>query len=182
MVSPFRYAARFSIHFCTKSRLSITRARRCTNAFSYRAINVTTKHTYAIAYKFIWTCMSPTCKLEYKRHSKSIDTSKHSCGKCKGKLVQVQPAPRKMAGDSKRSEYQDFLKRENERVRLENPGARFGEVMSILGKEFKERKRHKAESASGVKEQSALDNVDLNEPAFLLDSVVRKFDFLNLES
>ncbi|KAF6219346.1 hypothetical protein HO133_005171 [Letharia lupina] len=156
-------------------------ARKCTNAFSHRAINVTTKHSYTIAYKYIWTCMSPTCGLEYKRHSKSIDPSKHSCGNCKGKLVQVQPAPRKGVGAGKRSGYQDFVKQENERVRLENPKAGFGEVMSILGKEFKERKRNEAERASGVRKHSALEKTSSSELE-CLDFVVRKLDFLNLET
>ena len=125
--------------------------------------------------------MSPTCGLEYKRHSKSIDPSKHSCGSCKGKLVQVQPAPRKGAGEGKRSEYQDFVKRENERVRFENPGIGFGEIMSILGREFKERKRNEAERASNVEDHGALEETGSNELQ-CLDSVVRKLDFLNLES
>ena len=34
------------------------------------------------------------CGTEYGRHSKSIDTRKHRCGKCKGGLVQVRPKPR----------------------------------------------------------------------------------------
>ena len=95
--------------------------------------------------------------------------------------MQVQPAPRKGAGEGKRSEYQDFVKRENERVRLENPGARFGEIMSILGREFKERKRHEVEGASGVEEHGALEKTGSNELEDL-DSVVEKLDFLNIES
>ncbi len=125
--------------------------------------------------------MSPTCGLEYKRHSKSIDPFKHSCGSCKGKLVQVQPAPRKGAGEGKRSEYQDFVKRENERVRFENPGIGFGEIMAILGREFKERKRNEAERASDVEDHGALEKTGSNELQ-CLDSVVKKLDFLNLES
>ena len=92
--------------------------------------------------------------------------------------MQVQPAPRKGAEEGKRSEYQDFVKRENERVRLENPGAGFGEIMSILGREFRERRRHEVEGASGVKEDAAMEKIELGS----LDSVVRKLDFLNLES
>lgn len=125
--------------------------------------------------------MSPECGLEYKRHSKSIDPSKHSCGNCKGKLVQVQPAPRKGAGEGKRSEYQDFVKRENERVRLENPGAGFGEIMSILGREFKECKRNDAERVREIQENGASKKVATNEVKSL-DSVVRKLEFLDLES
>ena len=125
--------------------------------------------------------MSPTCGIEYKRHSKSIDPSKHSCGNCKGRLAQVQPAPRKGAGEGKRSDYQDFVKRENERIRFENPGIGFGEIMSILGREFKERKRNEAERVSDVKDDGDSEKTGANELQ-CLDSVVRKMDFLKLES
>ena len=81
----------------------------------------------------------------------------------------------------KRSEYQDFVKRESERVRLENLGAGFGEVMSILGREFKERKRNEADRASDVEKKGALKKTGLNELT-CQDSMVRKLDFLNLES
>lgn len=93
--------------------------------------------------------------------------------------MQVQPAPRKGTREGKRSEYQDFIKRENERVRQENPGAGFGEIMSILGKEFKASKRTEAGSTSGDEEHDTSEKVHSIE---CLDSVVRRIDFLNLES
>ena len=96
--------------------------------------------------------------------------------------MQVQPAPRKGAGEGKRSEYQGFIKRENERVRLENPGAGFGEIMSILGREFRERRWNEAEGASGVKEDAAMEKTAGSDELESLNSVVRKLDFLNLES
>lgn len=34
------------------------------------------------------------CGMEYQRHSKSIDPAKHTCGVCKGRLVQIRPIPR----------------------------------------------------------------------------------------
>lgn len=95
--------------------------------------------------------------------------------------MQVQPAPRKGAVEGKRSEYQDFVKRENDRVRRENPGAGFGEIMSILGREFKEHRRNEAVRASAVEEHGASEKTGLNELEFL-GSVVRKLDFLNLGS
>ena len=156
----------------------IPRASKCNNAFSDRGISVTTKHTYIIKYKYIWACTSPLCGLEYKRHSKSIDPSKHSCGICKGRLIQVQPEPRKGAGEGKRSYYQEFVKQENQRVRLENPGAAFGEIMSILGREFKESKRKEAERVKGAED---LETIGSNEPEYL-GSVVRKMHFLGLKS
>lgn len=32
-----------------------------------------------------WKCV--TCGKEYRRHRKTIDTDKHSCGACKGRLT-----------------------------------------------------------------------------------------------
>ena len=112
-------------------------AAKCTKAFKDRNICVTTKHTYEITYKYIWQCTSPVCGQEYKRHSKSIDPVKHSCGKCKTALVQIKPVPRKVEGVG---EYQAFIKREHARVKTENPNAKFGEIMAILGREYKENK------------------------------------------
>jgi predicted SprT family Zn-dependent metalloprotease len=55
-------------------------------------IEVTTKHNYKIDYKYVWTCVD--CCQNYGRHSKSIDPSRHRCGKCKGLLQQIKPKPR----------------------------------------------------------------------------------------
>ncbi|KAL8684412.1 MAG: hypothetical protein Q9224_006368, partial [Gallowayella concinna] len=78
-------------------------ARKCSAAFAHRGVNVTTTHVYEISYKYIWACGK--CATEYKRHSKSIDPARHSCGKCHEKLVQIQPVPRGegkgMSGDQK---------------------------------------------------------------------------------
>jgi len=41
-------------------------------------------HTYEIRSKYIYQCMK--CDYKIGRHSKSIDTSKMCCGKCKGKF------------------------------------------------------------------------------------------------
>jgi predicted SprT family Zn-dependent metalloprotease len=78
----------------------------------YRAVEVTTKHSYVINHKYLWICAGqspplgsaqaaaraflaldddPGCGAEYGRHSRSIDPDKHRCGKCKGLLVQVRP-------------------------------------------------------------------------------------------
>ena len=127
-------------------------AAKCTKAFKDRGVEVTTKHSYDISYKYIWVCTEASCGIEYKRHSKSIDPAKHTCGACKSKLLQIQPAPRKGQELGKRSEYQQFVKKEYERVKKEHPGAGFGEVMAVLGREFRERKRSKAEAEVVVKE------------------------------
>ena len=93
--------------------------------------------------------------------------------------MQVKPAPRKGAGEGKRNEYQTFVKQENERVRLENPGANFGKIMSILGRDFKDHKRSEAEKAGSVNRCGAVEEVDLAEPKSL-DFVIKKLDYLTL--
>lgn len=68
---------------------------KATKAFGKRGVEVTTKHSYAIDFKYVWVCGGwDGCGTEFKRHSKSIDTQRHRCGVCKGDLVQVKPAPR----------------------------------------------------------------------------------------
>ena len=84
-------------------------------------------------------------------------------------------------GEGKRSVYQQFVKQENQRVRLENPGAAFGEIMSILGRDFKALKRNEAEMVACVEDHSASRRSESSEPEYL-DAVVRKINFLDLSS
>lgn len=162
-------------------------AAKTSAAFAHRGVNVTTKHTYEIAYKYIWACVEETCGLEYKRHSRSINPGRHSCGSCKGKLVQVKPAPRKgnAEGEGKKGGlFRDFVKREHERVRRENPGVGFGEIMVVLGREFRAKKGEAAaaadDEANGVEraEGSIEEQVFESEN---LDDVARKLNFLNID-
>ncbi|KIW28570.1 uncharacterized protein PV07_08224 [Cladophialophora immunda] len=88
----------------------VTSHLRATDVESWRNVQVTTKHSYAINHKYLWVCVGRKersaamdllnldeeegCGAEYGRHSKSVDVEKHRCGKCKGRLVQVRPKPR----------------------------------------------------------------------------------------
>lgn len=160
-------------------------AAKCTRIFKGRNINVTTKHTYEITYKYIWACSSETCGLEYKRHSKSIDPAKHSCGSCKSKLVQVQPVPRKVnaEGGVKRSEYQEYVKKEHERVRSQNPGVGFGEITAILGREYRESKKPSAALEDvEIGTQSVAEKEDMVGDDYDLDDVAGKLVTLYLEA
>ncbi|KAE8147530.1 SprT-like family-domain-containing protein [Aspergillus avenaceus] len=58
-------------------------------------VEVTTKHSYKIDYKYVWSCVD--CGQTYGRHSKSIDPTKSRCGKCKGLLQQIKPKPRSVS-------------------------------------------------------------------------------------
>uniref|UniRef100_F7AS59 SprT-like domain-containing protein n=3 Tax=Ciona intestinalis TaxID=7719 RepID=F7AS59_CIOIN len=46
-------------------------------------------HNYDIEYKYIYECSR--CKTTIGRHSKSLDTTKKVCGRCRGPLVLTQP-------------------------------------------------------------------------------------------
>ncbi|CAN9098512.1 unnamed protein product [Alternaria alternata] len=135
--------------------------RKATVAFANKGVEVTTKHSYQIDYKYVWECIS--CGYEFKRHSKSVDPARHSCGKCKGKLAQTKPTPRVGAGvtvgkDGKRekSEYQVFVKANFARVKkeleAEGKDAQMGKVMEAVAKEYRERK-----STSGGKGKEIID-------------------------
>ncbi|KAJ4381445.1 hypothetical protein N0V85_008674, partial [Neurospora sp. IMI 360204] len=143
------------------------------------AVEVTTRHGYEIEFRYVWVCDGPVsgqgpdgdekkkkgCGTEYKRHSKSVDPSRHRCGVCKGVLRQVKPAPRgqgqgqhvsdttgvdgegtqKGMGTNKiqvekaktSSEYQVFVKEQMRVVKGQKPGLAFGEVMKEVAERWK---------------------------------------------
>lgn len=127
--------------------------KKATAAFANRGVEVTTKHSYQIEYKYIWECIA--CGYEFKRHSKSIDPAKHSCGRCKGRLAQTKPTPRGISSVDKngnvekkeKSAYQVFVKANFSRVQKEllakGAEAQMGKVMEALGKEYREMKAGK---------------------------------------
>ncbi|KAF1928916.1 uncharacterized protein M421DRAFT_420147 [Didymella exigua CBS 183.55] len=143
-----------------------TWGRKVSLAFADRGVEVTTKHSYAIEYKFVWECVS--CGYEFKRHSRSIDTQRHSCGKCKGRLVQTKPAPR--AGNAadgaerKKSDYQIFVKENFKKVKSDMAArgldTQMGKVMEVVAREYRERKeveRKEVERKEGEKGVGELD-------------------------
>jgi len=116
---------------------------KVTRAFAQKGVEVTTKHSYKIEYKYIWECV--TCGYEFKRHSKSVDPGKHSCGRCKGLLVQTKPTPRVgKEGAAGKSEYQVFIKSNFARVKTEMGGrgedVQMGRVMEVVAREYREKK------------------------------------------
>ncbi|CAH0017507.1 unnamed protein product [Clonostachys rhizophaga] len=115
-------------------------AAKCSRVFSDRGIKVTTKHTYEIDFKYIWECSS--CAATYKRHSKSINPSKHRCGTCKSELKQIKPVPR---AASKPSEYQNFLKLNMKIVKEQNPGVPQKEIMKMVAEMWAQKSRSKPE-------------------------------------
>lgn len=115
---------------------------KCTKTFGARGVEVTTKHSYQIDYKYIWSCENEMCGQEFKRHSKSIDPARHTCGACRGKLIQVKPVPRKQgAGKSGAvGGYAGFVKQHFAAIKKEMAGASHKEVMTALGQRYREQK------------------------------------------
>ncbi|KAI1041400.1 hypothetical protein LB505_005594 [Fusarium chuoi] len=109
-------------------------AAKCSAKFGDRGIEVTTKHSYEIDFKYVWECEE--CGVEYKRHSKSIDTQRYKCGKCKGNLKQTKPVPRGAAAGKAPSRYQAFVKEQMGVVRGENPGSPQKVVMKLIAEKW----------------------------------------------
>lgn len=135
-------------------------------AFAHKAVTVTTKHSYSIEYKYVWECVS--CGYAFKRHSKSVDPARHSCGKCKGALVQTKPTPRGSAKSKdgrprEKGEYQVFVKAHFARVKseLHDQGlpTHMGKVMEAVAREYREMKAKSKEKQSEVDVQ--VDEVEL---------------------
>lgn len=151
--------------------------RKCTAAFADRGIEVTTKHSYKIEYKYIWACSNEDCGAEYKRHSKSIDLKRHNCGACRSKLVQIQPAPRKGANGGQANGYAAYVKQHFASVRRDMPGASQKEVMEAVGRKYRAEK----EDPSQTTDPQAVQDADLTKgPPGLLD-IVRGLEVVTLE-
>ncbi|RYP33916.1 hypothetical protein DL767_004543 [Monosporascus sp. MG133] len=131
--------------------------RRCSDAFADRGIEVTTKHSYEIDYKYTWRCAD--CLCEVHRHSRSVDPRRHRCGRCRGELLQVKPTPRggssgatktaagssssspseqqQQLEDAKKkkrqpSAWQEFLAREMKELSASQKGLSFEKKMEIV--------------------------------------------------
>ena len=66
--------------------------RKMEKAFGHMDVEITTKHSYQIDWKYIWQCVG--CLKEIGRHSKSVDTKRMRCGACRQEFVQIKPVPR----------------------------------------------------------------------------------------
>lgn len=152
--------------------LTKSRAKKVSRNFGERGIEVTTKHSYDIDYKYVWECVD--CSLEFKRHSKSIDPAKQACGACKGRLVQTKPAVR--ANTNGPSEYQLFVKAHCQRLKQENPGKPHGAVMEMLGKMYREQKK-KASSTN----LSQVEDVLQKDAKVDVDLLVKEIEIITLD-
>merc|ERR1719223_422751 len=52
---------------------------------------VTTTHDYETnTYKFAWACSTKGCGVLIQRHSRSVNIDKQCCGKCRGRLIEIE--------------------------------------------------------------------------------------------
>ncbi|KAK4247156.1 SprT-like family-domain-containing protein [Corynascus novoguineensis] len=137
-------------------------AAQCSRAFADRGVQVTTKHSYDIDFKYVWACAE--CNTEFKRHSRSIDPARHRCGCCRGELRQIKPVPRgagKKAGGGTGdggeannggkvvSEYQAFMKEQMRLVKEENPKSPQKEIMKIVASRWAAKKETASATTPG---------------------------------
>ncbi|KAK2062351.1 hypothetical protein LY76DRAFT_565297 [Colletotrichum caudatum] len=133
-------------------------AAKCSQRFGDRGIEVTTKHTYEIDYKYIWECTE--CGLEYKRHSKSINPERHRCGSCKAMLKQTKPTPRAIG---KTSEYQQFFKEQMKIVKQEHPKSPQKEVMRIIGERWAKRGGSNRATPDSEDQSASISEISVSE-------------------
>jgi predicted SprT family Zn-dependent metalloprotease len=138
-------------------------ASKCSRAFAHRNITVTTKHSYDIDFRYIWNCVE--CGTEFKRHSKSIDTERHRCGSCEGRLEQIKPRPRPRGAPS---EYQKFVQVEMKIVKQANPGSPQKDVMRLVADKWK--KINKATGEPLARSTSGIEGIAERLGGLVLDT------------
>jgi predicted SprT family Zn-dependent metalloprotease len=140
-------------------------AAKCSAAFPDRSIEVTTKHSYDIDFKYVWECTS--CGIQYKRHSKSLNPERHRCGSCKSLLRQTKPAPRATVNPS---EYQKFIGEHMKSIKKENPGSPQKDVMRLAAERWA--RRNQGDARAGDSTDSSKRVID--EVAVQLESLALK--------
>ncbi|KAF3407145.1 hypothetical protein DPV78_001496 [Talaromyces pinophilus] len=106
--------------------------RKCVDAvkqhpiYKHYPIEVSTKHSYEIDYKYVWLCID--CGHKYGRHSKSIDPANARCSLCKGGLQQVKPKPRNVSPKKKTPASNNGI---NQRATVS--GESFDDMLESLG-------------------------------------------------
>lgn len=150
-------------------------AAKVTRHFGGRGIEVTTKHSYDIDFKYVWECTA--CGLEFKRHSKSIHTDRHRCGACKSELRQTKPVPRGKPG--KESEYQKFMKEQMKLIKQENPASPQKDIMKMVATRWSQKEK---DTSSGNKKptSSSQSTSDGSSRPHKVEGVARALDQLAL--
>ena len=95
-------------------------------------------HQYEIHTKYTYKCNE--CGTEFGRHSKSIDPSKHRCGKCGG-IPELLQNPSTSSAPKTPNAFSMFVKENFGSVKKSNPGKSHREVMRIISDKFQESKK-----------------------------------------
>ncbi|KAI7330531.1 hypothetical protein KC315_g5635 [Hortaea werneckii] len=162
--------------------------RKCTAAFADRGVEVTTKHSYQIEYKYIWQCSNEDCGAKFQRHSKSIDPKRHRCGSCRSSLAQIKPVPRQGgAGGGGATGYAAYVKQHFAAVKAGMPGASQKQVMAALGEKYRSEKAAATASTGTGNKLASEDGGGKAEsqkvqPEEGVDGIARRLDFVNLDS
>ncbi|KAG8864757.1 CCA tRNA nucleotidyltransferase, mitochondrial [Tulasnella sp. 330] len=127
-------------------------------------IEITTRHTYEITYKYSWQCTNASCGHVYGRFSKSIDIKTQGCGLCCSTLKPL------FETNTKKSAWQEFMKENLKAVKAGNPGITQSRAMQILAEKWKQSK-----GASGDQGESVDDLVaEMGRLLQCLDKILRK--------
>ncbi|KAI6887453.1 hypothetical protein KC334_g15428, partial [Hortaea werneckii] len=162
--------------------------RKCTAAFAHRGVEVTTKHSYQIEYKYIWQCSNEDCGAKFQRHSKSIDPKRHRCGSCRSSLAQIKPVPRQCgAGGGGATGYAAYVKQHFAAVKAGMPGVSQKQVMAALGEKYRSEKAAANASTGADNKLTGEDGGGKAEsqkvqPEEGVDGIARRLDFVNLDS
>lgn len=132
-----------------------------------------TEHSNIILFYPFQACTAKNCSVIIKRHSRSVDTTKHCCGRCQGKLVEIEIPKEGLASiaqngykpkkQRKTSEFALFVKNQSTSVRKKLAMERSctlkeisqADVMKECGKMWRGRK----ENSSEKENENGLDSV-----------------------
>ncbi|XP_066929246.1 germ cell nuclear acidic protein-like [Clytia hemisphaerica] len=95
-------------------------------------------HQYEIHTKYTYKCNE--CGTEFGRHSKSIDPSKHRCGKCGG-IPELLQNPSTSSAPKTPNAFSLFVKENFGSVKKSNPGKSHRDVMRLISDKFQESKK-----------------------------------------
>ena len=108
--------------------------KRCTKI--YPDLAVSRCHNYSIEFKYIYRCINygSSCEWEMGRHSKSVNTKKMCCGRCRGKIMEplVVGADGVPRAAKALTEYQLFQKKQFDAMK--NSGLNFAEKNKEISK------------------------------------------------
>ena len=95
-------------------------------------------HRYEINTKYNYLCNG--CGTKFGRHSKSIDPTKHRCGKCGG-IPELMNEKSVSATPKTPNAYAQFVKENFGTIKKSNPGKPHREIMMIISEQFRESKK-----------------------------------------